>query len=54
MCNEVLLLILLGGDGELEDNAEEDPEGDDAEDDPKHHKMSGTAAQHFFILGRQR
>jgi len=46
--------ILSRGDGELEHNAEQNPKGDDAQDDPEHHKVSGTAAQDLLLLGRQR
>jgi len=47
----VLTLRSLGH-GELEDNAEEDSEGDDAENDPDDDKVSRAAAETALFLRR--
>ena len=38
------------GHGELEDDAEQDAEGDDAEDDPHHHEVSRAAAEAGLLV----
>ena len=38
------------GHGELEDNAEEDAEGDDAENDPDDDEVAGAAAKTALLL----
>merc|ERR550517_2384345 len=42
------------GHGELEHDAEEDTKGDDAQDDPDHHKVSRAASEALAFLGRGR
>ena len=42
------------GHGELEDNAEEDAKGDDAENDPDDDEVAGAAAEAVVLLRRRR